>query len=127
MRNLIASLVILTATSITTFAANGPVSPVEALNVFKTAEVEFYVYDAANKDFFSYANFNDVTDNVEFVTKDDIKYIQIFKQNGKLQYQLPVMSNKLKISRKMFEQGTYKIGFIVEGGESITFSNLKFN
>jgi len=127
MKKLILSFAILTATMLTSFASNGPVSPVESLNIFKTSAVEFYVQDMSSKDFFTYANFNDITDNVEFVTKDDIKYIQIFRQNGKLQYQLPVMSNKLKISRKMFKQGTYKIGFIVEGGESITFSNLKFN
>jgi len=127
MKNLFLSFVILSASFFTVSASHGPVSPIGALNVFKTAAVEFYVSDVSSKDFFTYANFNDITDNVEFVTKDDIKYIQIFRQNGKLQYQLPVMSNKLKISRKMFKQGTYKIGFIVEGGESITFSNLKFN
>jgi len=100
---------------------------VKAVAIFKTAEVEFYMAETAASDFFSHAGFNTETDNVEFVTKDEIKYLQIFNQKGKLQYQLPVMSNKLKISRKMFNTGVYKIGFIVQGGNNIEFSNLKFN
>ena len=130
MKKLILSFVIAVSTLTMSLASNGPVGPkamVEALNVYKTAEVEFYLTSEAQRDFFTFANFNTDTNNLEFVTKDDIKYMQIFNETGKLLYQLPVMSNKLKISRKIFKQGTYKIGFIVKDGKNIQFSNLKFN
>jgi len=130
MKKLILSFVIAVSTLTMSFASNGPVGPgvlSESLNVFKTAEVEFYLTTASQRAFFTHADFNTETNNLEFVTKDDIKYLQIFEQNGKLLYQLPVMSNKLKISRKVFKQGIYKVGFIVQGGNNIQFSNLKFN
>lgn len=127
MKKLILSFAIIFATLTMSFAGTNPVKVVKAVNVFKTAEVEFYATADAATNFFTYAGFNDVTDNVEFVTKHEIKYLQIYTQAGKLQYQLPVMSNKLKISRKMFDTGVYKIGFIVKGGKNIEFSNLKFN
>ena len=103
MKKLILSFVIAVTTLSMSFASSGPVGPValaETLNVYKTAEVEFYLTSEAQRDFFTFANFNTATDNLEFVTKEDIKYLQIFEQNGKLLYQLPVMSNKLKISKK---------------------------
>ena len=130
MKKLILSFVIAVSTLTMSFASNGPVGPValsESLNVYKTAEVEFYLTSETQKDFFTLANFNTETENLEFVTKEDIQYLQIFEQNGKLLYQLPVMSNKLKISKKVFKQGIYKVGFIVDGGKNIQFSNLKFN
>jgi len=130
MKKLILSFVIAVSTLTMSFASNGPVGPVvlsESLSVYKTAEVEFYLTSEAQKDFFTLANFNTETENLEFVTKEDIQYLQIFEQNGKLLYQLPVMSNKLKISKKVFKQGIYKVGFIVDGGKNIQFSNLKFN
>jgi len=127
MKKLILSFVITIATLATSFAGTNPVKVVKAVNVFKTAEVEFYATADAKANFYTYADFNTATNNVEFVVKDKIKFLQIFNQDGKLQYQLPVMSNKLKISRKIFETGVYKIGFIVDGGNNIEFSNLKFN
>ena len=58
---------------------------------------------------------------------DEIKYIQIFTVNGTLKYQLPVMSNKLRISKKLFNKGEYRLGFIMEGNKSIEFTGVKVN
>jgi len=132
MKKIIFTFVLSIVTLSISFAGANPIKSkkgkvVKAVAVFKTAEVEFYRAETTSADFFKHADFNAETDNVEFVTKDKIKFLQIFNQKGKLQYQLPVMSNKLKISRKMFDSGVYKIGFIVQGGKNIQFSNLKFN
>jgi len=108
----------------TSFASNSPVSE---LSIINSEKVELAVVNVLQKDFFQVADFNTELDALEFVTRDYVNYIQIYDANGKLAYQLPVMSNKLKISRKMFEAGAYKIAFLTKNNKSIQFTNLTVN
>jgi len=117
-------LIILAATTIS-YSSN--VIPESELSIITTASVELSVVNAQQKDFFQVAQYNMEMDALEFVTAESINYLQIFDESGKLKYQLPVMSNKLKISKKMFKQGTYKIGFITKENTTIQFTNLKVN
>ena len=81
----------------------------------------------AQKAFFQVAEYNAESEAIKFVTADFVNYLQIFDANNKLVYQLPVMSNKLRISKKMFKSGTYKIGFITKENTTIQFTNLTVN
>ena len=125
MKNLVLSFLFLASALTASFANNA--SPESELSVLSTAKVEMNVMNVAQKDFFQVAQYNDKLETLDFVTKDKINYIQVFSTDGKLQYQLPVMSNKLKISMKMFDEGTYKLGFITKNNTTIQFTNLKVN
>ncbi len=124
MKAFIISLVIGIATATTSFAS---VTPESELSIINTASVELTVINVLQKEFFQTATYNSQLDALEFVTADYVNYLQIFDESGKLVYQLPVMSNKLKISKKMFDQGVYKIGFITKNNTTIQFTNLKVN
>lgn len=123
MKNLILTIV-LTISFGSLFASTTPESE---LTLISNEKVEMNVVKIDQKDFFQTATYNSTMDALDFVTKDYINYIQIFDNNGELQYQLPVMSNKLKISRKMFKSGAYKIAFLTDNNKSIQFTNLTVN
>jgi len=112
------------STFATSFASNTPASE---LSIISSTKVELSVVNVLQKDFFKVADYNTEMDALEFVTKDYVNYIQIYNAEGKLAYQLPVMSNKLKISRKMFKSGAYKIAFLTKNNKSIQFTNLTVN
>ena len=123
MKTFTTTLLIILAAATISYSSN--VIPESELSIITTASVELSVVNAQQKDFFQVAQYNMEMDALEFVTAESINYLQIFDESGKLKYQLPVMSNKLKISKKMFKQGTYKIGFITKENTTIQFTNLK--
>jgi len=124
MRTLIVTIIFAITMVTTSFAS---VTPDSELSLIASPTVELSVVNVAQKDFFQVAAYNSQMDALEFVTADYVNYLQIFDETGKLVYQLPVMSNKLKISKKMFDTGTYKIGFITKNNTTIQFTNLKVN
>jgi len=103
------------------------VTPKSELSLIASASVELSVVNVAQKDFFQVAEYDATMDVLHFVTADYVNYLQVYNEAGKLMYQLPVMSNKLKISKKMFEAGAYKIGFITKSNTTIQFTNLTVN
>ncbi len=103
------------------------VTPESELSLIASPTVELSVVNVAQKDFFQVAEYNATMDVLHFVTADYVNYLQIFDEAGKLMYQLPVMSKKLKISKNMFETGAYKIGFITKNNTTIQFTNLTVN
>ena len=124
MKAIILSLVIGITTTTSSIAS---VTPVSELSIINTEAVELNVVNVSQKDFFQTATYNSDAEVLEFVTADYVNYLQVFDDADKLVYQLPVMSKKLKISKKMFDQGSYKIGFITQNNTTIQFTNLKVN
>ena len=107
--------------------SNASIIPMESLLIINTAEVEVSLENLTQKEIFQVAKYTAETNSLDFVVADEIKYIQIFTVNGTLKYQLPVMSNKLRISKKLFNKGEYRLGFIMEGNKSIEFTGVKVN
>ena len=85
MKNFVLSLILSTAIFSTASATS--VTPDSELAIVSTAKVEVSVLNVMQKDFFQVANYNADMDALDFVTKDEINFIQIFTQDGKLQYQ----------------------------------------
>ena len=102
-------MTIFAAITLTTsvFASTTPVT------LISTDVVE--VVAIGNLDFFTSASFDAETENLSFTTDEKISVIQIFSAEGELEFQLPVMSGDVKINKNLFDQGTYKLGFILEG------------
>jgi putative sterol carrier protein len=124
MKTFITTIIIAVTMLTTSFAS---VTPKSELSLIASAKVELSVVNVAQKDFFQVAEFDASMDVLHFVTADYVNYLQVFNEAGKLVYQLPVMSNKLKISKKMFAKGAYKIGFITKNNTTIQFTNLMVN
>ena len=107
MKNLVNIIAALLITMTSVFATSNPVT------LISTDEV--VVVTIGELEIFTYAEFNASTENLSFTTLDNISTIQIFNADGQLEFQLPVMSNKVKINKNLFDQGSYQLGFILEG------------
>lgn len=124
MKKLITLLSIFAFLSTSTFASH--TNPESSKDIINTTTVKMSVVNIQQKAFFTNASYNTQNDVLEFVTKDKVNYLQIFK-GDRLEYQLPVMSNKLKISKALFKDGNYKLGFITQSGKKIEFANLEIH
>ena len=107
MKNLITILAALTISFTSVFATTTP----ETLISNETIEV----ISIEGLEIFNSAEFDAETENLSFTTNEDISVIQIFSAEGELEFQLPVMSDNVKINKNLFDQGTYKLGFILQG------------
>jgi len=114
MKNII-YIFVFTAGSALQLAAGDPVTEKCCPVVVSSPEVDFsYDVDSYAKHF-SPAYFNNETNALHFESFSKINAIEIFDENGKLQFKLPVLSNKVRISRNMFAKGDYSVSFDLEG------------
>ena len=120
MKNLTITFALVLATIFTSFAATTPVSEV---TIIESENVMVSIANA-NADLFTIADYNVAEENFVFQTNDDISYIQIFNAEGTLEFQLPVMSNKVTIGKSLMDQGDYKLGFMINGQSEIQFTSV---
>jgi len=52
---------------------------------------------------------------LSFRTIEKIKNIQVYNKDGKLLYQIPIVSKKVEISKELFDSGKYKVNFYFYG------------
>ena len=123
MKNLFLSLILLFAVTITASANNN--DPKNAVRVLDDKYVSVSLSNADQTNIFTNVSFNENQNNLEFATKDAISYIQIFDANGSLEFQLMIDSNKFKLSKKLFESGNYKLGFMVDGQHDVHFADIE--
>jgi hypothetical protein len=112
MKNLISTLIIATISLTTIFATSTPMTvlsnevEVESINIIKSS-----FYDADQE-------------NLVFTTVEDISIIQIYNEEGTLEFQLPVKSNQVKINKNLFGEGSYQLGFLIEGDSQVHLSKV---
>lgn len=53
--------------------------------------------------------------------------IQVFNDEGEIEMMFPVSSTKVNLGLSLFESGTYKLGFIMEGESKIHYANISVN
>ena len=116
MKNLITIITVLTITFTSAFATTTPET------LISSTDVE--VVSVGNLDIFASAEFDAASDNLSFTTNDDISVIQIFDADGNMEFQLPVMSNNVKINKNLFNDGVSKVGFILEGNSQVHFTTV---
>ena len=116
MKNLIAIFAVLVFSTVNLSASTTP------MKIISTAEVEVVMVD--NLDIFNSAEFNESSENLEFTTTDQISIIQIFDNEGNIEFQLPVMSTDVKINKNLFNEGTSKVGFILSGQNQVHFTQI---
>ena len=107
MKNLITIIAAFTLTVSSVFATTTPEMLISTDNVTVVA--------VGQLDFFTSAEFNADTENLSFKTTENISVIQIFNAEGQMEFQLPVMSDNVKINKNLFGEGEFKLGFVLEG------------
>ena len=116
MKNLITIITVLTITFTSAFASTTPET------LISTSEV--VVVTIGSLDIFSSAEFDENDEVLSFTTNDDISLIQIFDKDGMMEFQLPVMSNNVKINKNVLGEGVSKLGFIMKGQSQLHFTSV---
>jgi len=107
MKNLITIIALTICTS--AFAGINP--DVAEINTESVAFIASIEYDADSQ-------------NLAFTTTTDISVLQIFNAEGNLEFQLPVMSDIVKINKNLFNTGKYKLGFVLEGDSEVHLTEI---
>ncbi len=118
MKNFITTITILSLSFSIASATNTPETLVS------NEEIEVVTLDIADIEIFKSASFDHDSDNLSFTTLVDISVVQIYDENGSMEFQLPVMSDNVKINKNLFGQGTYKLGFMLEGENQLRFTEV---
>jgi len=107
MKNLITIIAAFTLTATAAFASTTPETVISTENVI--------VVSIGELGFFTSAEYEADTQNLAFTTNHEMAIIQIFNSDGELEFQLPVMSDTVKINKNLFGTGEYKLGFMLKG------------
>ncbi len=95
-----------------------------ALAIVKTDKVEISLESEGQKEFILASVFNVENDNVDMTFNSDVSMVQIFNSEGELEMMFPIGSSKVSFGMSLFENGHYKMGFVIEGVEDIQFTSL---
>jgi len=116
MKNLISLYVALTFALTTAFATTPEI-------ILSSDEVEV----TANKiNFVEDVAFDLETNNLSFSTKENIATIMVFNANGEMEMVIPVLAKNVQLSKNLFSEGSYKIGFLLEGESEVNYTQVTF-
>jgi len=82
--------------------------------------------DVFSADIFNSVHYDTKETNLEFSTCEKVSVIRIFNEVGMLEFQLPVMSKNITLSKNLFGQGKYILGFIIEGQQDVHLTHVNF-
>ena len=114
MKNIISTLVITTIFLTSAFASLTPEANIISNEVATVTGLEIL----------SAASFDSESESFEFQTLTDITLVQIFDNEGNMEFQLPVMSNFVKLNKNIFSSGDYQLGFILEGDSNVHLTTV---
>jgi len=111
------------------FAAENPVTNIEPCCpiVFESEAIELKYDVEKYSKYLTPAYFNEETNSLHFEAFSDIKFVQVFSESGKMEYQLPVMSSKFRMNKNMFSKGEYKLTFLFENNTETLETYVKIN
>jgi len=75
--------------------------------------------------FFLKAEFDEVQEEIKFLTRESTTQIRVYNGIGDMVYLLPVGSDRISIGKSLFERGDYKFIFDIEGDRKMFTSKLK--
>ena len=118
MKTLLTTIIAITSLTIATATSTPPAK------LIATATVEIAAVNVEGHELFESASYNVESENIEFSTVENVDMIQIFNAEGNLEFQLPVMSNQVSISKALFSQGESQLGFIMSGKAEVFMTSV---
>jgi len=90
--------------------------------VVDNSEVSFIIKNYSS-DFIT-TSFDTDKDYFKIETQTRINFLQVINADGKVEYQLPIGSNVLKLPLSDFDIGTFQINLLVEGENKFVSTEL---
>jgi len=123
MKQIITTLVLILGSFSLSFSNT---DPSKTVTLEETTDITVTSSTDLDYSFFKSANYNAENEQLEYMTFEDITFIQIYNNSGDLEFQLPVQSTKVLIGKSLFGSGEYKIAFLLDGKSTIHFSTVNF-
>lgn len=121
MKNLVLIFTILFGFNSLVSATNigdGDKKLVEAEKVTVSVDLNF------DTDFIISSVYNTEKENLEFMFENEVSMIQVMNENGDIEMMLPIMGKDVSLGLSLFEKGSYKMGFMVEGETEVQVTDL---
>lgn len=122
MKNLI--LTIATVLSFTTVSMASNIGD-GTLAIVKSAKVEMTLENEGQKEFIISSVFEEDNDNIAIEFESNVSMIQVFNTEGELEMMFPVGSAQVNLGMSLFEEGSYRMGFSVDGVSEVQYTNLQ--
>lgn len=75
-------------------------------------------------DFIVSSTLNSEDENLDLLFSSKINMIQVFDNNDKIVSVLVIGSDELRIALNIFNEGNYKLGFLIEGEPNIQYADV---
>ena len=121
MKNLFLILATVISFSTATFASNIGDG---TLAIVKSERVELTLETEGQKEFIIASAYNVEDENVAMTFTAEVSMVQIYNTDGELEMMFPIGSTKVNLGMSLFEDGQYRMGFMVDGMEEVQFTNL---
>lgn len=119
------TFILLLFISASAFAESNPVIK-DLSKIIEAESIEVYA-NQSSESLLQSAKYNENERMLEFRSSSKIAYIQIFGEDDKLEFQLTVMSEKVMISKNLFNIGLSKLAFLPVEGTEIEFTEVIVN
>ncbi len=96
------------------------------ISILNSAVVELSINDYLS-DFIVSSTFNLDDNNIDIQFSTAINLIQVFDLEGELISIIPIDSNDVRMGLSLFEEGNYKLGFLIEGVSEIQYADISIN
>jgi len=122
MKNLILTIATVLSFTAVSFASNIGDG---TLAIVKSTKVEMTLENEGQKEYIISSVFEAENDNIALVFESDVSMIQIFNLEGELEMMFPVGSTDVNLGMSLFEEGSYRMGFLVEGVSDVQYTKLQ--
>lgn len=92
--------------------------------IFNHSSFEYRTVDNAGLSLFKNIVYNDAIDHLEIQTREEIRYIQLFDENGLLTFQMPISGNRIHLSINDYEKGDYTLNLKTAKNSSFVETKL---
>ena len=122
MKNLI--LIIATVLSFTSGAFASNIGD-GTLAIVKSTKVTMTLENESQKEFIISSVFEAENDNIAMVFESSVEMIHVYNNDGELEMMFPVGSTEVNLGMSLFTEGSYKMGFQVEGLSEVQFTSVQ--
>jgi len=122
MKNLILTIATVLSFTAVSFASNIGDG---TLAIVKSTKVEMTLENEGQREYIISSVFEAENDNIALVFESDVSMIQIFNLEGELEMMFPVGSTDVNLGMSLFEEGSYRMGFLVEGVSDVQYTKLQ--
>ena len=98
---------------------------VPEIRIIENEKFDVLISSELAEDLIQFAAYEWAEDDLVFKTNQEISFIQIFNEQEQMIFQLRVSSKKVVIGTSLFNTGSYKLAFLIDGNTDIQFTTIE--